>query len=243
MNEGIDPSRHNEQESILQKVDNWIKENNAEIIDGNLEKETAIEKLSAQINRCKGTDKDVSNQDEKVHDCSEHTLDDFNQKEGTNIKLDPRLAKFIFNEIISKGYKVLITSGFRCPEHNHFSQISDISGKTKKDSLHSKAEAVDFILLDNQGIPLTYQELKNLELTLENQDKYIIPQDKLDDLHSNNPYISTNINTLFYITSYKPEEGRDPDNNHPWSYMHLDFRTININDPLVNELYSNAKLD
>lgn len=251
MSEGMDPSINNERESTLQEVGNWVKENNAEIIDGVLEKEIAIEKLSIQMNRCKGTDKEVSNQDEKVHDCSEHTLDDFNQKnENAQIELDPRLASFIFNEIISKGYKVIITSGFRCPNHNHFSQVSDESGKTKKDSLHSKAEAVDFIVLNDQGLPLTFQENKDLEQVLESQKEYIIPSSDEDEYNGNilkklneqAPYVSTKINTLFFVHSYTPDEGRDPDNNHKWSYMHLDFRTIDIKDPLVGQRYINAGL-
>ncbi|EKD56184.1 MAG: hypothetical protein ACD_58C00276G0005 [uncultured bacterium] len=242
MSEGINPSINNEPALTLQEVDNWVKENSSKIIDSGLEKEIAIEKLSAQMNRCKGTGKEVSNQDEVVRDCSEHTLDDFNQKVGAQIELDSRLANFIFNEIISKGYKIIITSGFRCPEHNHFSQVFDDSGKTKKDSLHSKAEAVDFIVLNNQGLPLTYQENKDFEKVLESQKEYIIPQDKLNKLHEQNPYISTNIKIQFFITSYKPEEGRDPDNNHDWSYMHLDFRTISTNYLLDKQQNNDAGL-
>ena len=189
------------------------------------------------MSKCRGTGQEIQDQDETVHDCTEHALDDFNQKDGQNIELDPRLANFIFNEIISRGYKVIITSGFRCPDHNHFSQVSDESGKTKKDSLHSHAEAVDFIVLGENGVPLTYAENKQLERELEGQEKFVISDEDLNTLNQENPYISTNINTLFFVTSYTPDVGRDPDNNHKFSYMHLDFRTIKTSNKLLKNKY------
>jgi uncharacterized protein YcbK (DUF882 family) len=252
MSEGTEPLEsavEADDEQVKKELSEWLVANGSEIIDSSFDKETAIEKLSVLMSKCRGTGQEIQDQDETVHDCTEHTLDDFNKKDGQNIELDPRLANFIFNEIISRGYKVIITSGFRCPDHNHFSQVSDESGKTKKDSLHSHAEAVDFIVLGENGIPLTYAENKQLERELEGQEKFVIPNESMfnkDDpdfneknvlqrIHDTNDHVSLGINTLFFITSYTPDVGRDPDNNHKFSYIHLDFRTIKVDTTVDGE--------
>lgn len=181
-------------------------------------------KILNELSLCRGSGREG--------DCQKSHIEE-------TIKPDERIVNLLLKEF--SDFKITITSGYRCPKHNQFSVEDDKSGMTKKDSLHTKAQAVDFILLDKSGQPLSYdiyqQIIDNLNL------KYHFSQNDWEKIYAqgDQDYLSYDNKKMIFAKAYKSDEGRDTDNKHPYAYMHIDYRGINQDDPAAWPYYNLLK--
>lgn len=209
-------------------------------------KEEILLEIRNQLSVCRGTGEDRSFTDSKTgevfHDCGGGTLEEYNQTYNEKLKIDERLVNFIYNEFLQNGYEVIITSGFRCPDHNNYSAVFDGTGTTKKISKHSLGQAADLIL-KKQGKYLKIDEYGDLIKSLEK--KYQFADRDYEKIKKSDLSLDENRRTLFYARSYDIGEGKDPDNyfkDNDVSYMHFDFRGIDPNDEFARKYYLEADL-
>lgn len=183
------------------------------------------ERLIREISCCKGTTQEG--------DCGSNHIE-------KDVKVDKRITDLLVKEF--QGLYIKITSGYRCPKHNEFSVKDDKSGMTKPDSLHTKAQAVDLILYDKAGNPFLYEEYNHMINALHKKYQFSQPDWQSIYHHGDQNYLSKDNHNMIFAKAYKPDEGRDTDNKHPYSYMHIDFRGIDPSDPVARNYYNKISL-
>lgn len=114
------------------------------------------------------------------------------------------------------GKRVVITSGYRCPEHNTYVDPSP-SNQTSK---HMIAAEVDFYV---QGMENRPQEIVNLLINFYKTEKgfgEFTRYEKSDAAVSTQPWMNKEI----FVKLYKSNEGRNFDNRHPYPYIGIQVR-------------------
>lgn len=184
-------------------------------------------KITKEFFRCKGSSLNpvrvVQEKGETVRyfDCGgadKHSLPLRNNKEF----IYPILIDLL-NYIQTKTQKrVVVTSGYRCPEHNAYVDFSADSCYSKHmigaevtfyvQGLEQAPEAIVKIIQEFYKTTPKYQGLKDY---LEFQ-RY----EKGDALVSKQPWFNKEI----FIKVFKPKEGRNFDNRHPYPYISIQVR-------------------
>lgn len=125
----------------------------------------------------------------------------------------------LLNYIQTKsGHKVIVTSGYRCPDHNTYVDPSPQNAASK----HMIGAAVTFYvqgLEADKVMPLItkfYQERYPDQKEFIEFERY----NKSDTDVTTAPWK----NKELFIKLYKPGEGRNPDNSHPFAYLALQVR-------------------
>lgn len=143
---------------------------------------------------------------------------------------DMKIVNFLKNEILYQGFDLRITSGYRCDQYNFANYLANPED-VRLFSLHCTGQAVDFIIYRN-GKALTYEENLALVSAWKNNQKYqFSPADfAIICVENKELNLSKHITCLFYVKVYRYDEGRDADNRHRKSYIHIDFRGIRHTD-------------
>jgi hypothetical protein len=128
----------------------------------------------------------------------------------------PILLKLL-NHVQEKTQKrVVITSGYRCPDHNTYVDPSP-SNQTSK---HMIAAEVDFYV---QGMEQKPQEIVNLLIAYYKGQKgfeEFVRYEKPDASVSTPPWMNKEV----FIKLQKSNEGRNFDNRHPYPYITIQVR-------------------
>jgi hypothetical protein len=185
-----------------------------------------LNKITKEYFRCKGSSSnpervdDANEDDIKVYlDCeggSKHSLPLIDGKEGVY----PVLID-ILNFIQKKtNKKVVITSAHRCPKHNTYIDVN----KEEKTSKHMIGAACDFYVQGYENNTLDIVDIIKdyyLEKPKYNKEKEFIEFLRFDKSNiSNQPWFNKEI----FIKLYKPNEGRNLDNRHPYSYISIQVK-------------------
>lgn len=116
------------------------------------------------------------------------------------------------------GHKVIVTSGYRCPDHNAYVDSSPQNSTSK----HMMGAAVTFYVQD-------YDNQKVIDVIMKYYEQRYPSQKELNHFEryaKNDTDVSTPpwMNKEIFIKLYKKEEGRSPDNSHPFPYISLQVR-------------------
>lgn len=185
-----------------------------------------IPKILKEHFRCKGkssnplasNDKDPKNP-QTIKDCDgRHGLPYISGKEGVYPIL-PELLNYIQKKTKKK---VIITSGYRCPTHNFYSDPSTYN----KTSKHMIGAEVDFFVQGMEDKPL--EIIPIIEEFYKENPKYSGKTDfqtfqryeKTDTNVSTKPWYNKEV----FIKFFTENEGRDADNRHPFPYLSIQVR-------------------
>lgn len=128
----------------------------------------------------------------------------------------------ILNDLQSKtGQKVVVTCGYRCPQHNTYADTSSQNQVSK----HMIGAEVDFYV---QGFENRPEEIVKLVQQFYRQERYkgkkeyqeFERYEKKDTDVSTLPWYNKEI----FIKLYRKSEGRDMDNRHPYPYISVQVR-------------------
>ncbi|MCZ6645829.1 MAG: D-Ala-D-Ala carboxypeptidase family metallohydrolase [SAR324 cluster bacterium] len=125
--------------------------------------------------------------------------------------LAPKLKALVEKLRCALGDRVVITSGFRSRRHNLYSWAyvqarTPRANPVSRNSRHMVGKAVDFFV---RGY--AYGDLKRLET-------------KLQQWAGRLPAPLRGSSKAIWTHVYRKGEGRDPDNLHPYPYLHLQLR-------------------
>lgn len=116
----------------------------------------------------------------------------------------------------SLGKQVVITSGHRCPEHNSYIDYSKINQTSK----HQIGAEVSFYVVGAEEDPLRIIEQLMAYYNKQGKDyTNFLRYEKETDV-STPPWYNKEI----FIKLYKPHEGRNLDNSHPYPYISIQVR-------------------
>jgi hypothetical protein len=184
-------------------------------------------KITKDFFRCRGSNLNpvhvVQEKGEQVryYDCGgseKHSLQLRNQKEFVYpILID------LLNYIQAKTEKrVVITSGHRCPDHNTYVDASE----SNRFSKHMVGAEVSFYVQGQENNPeaivRVIQNYYKDTAKYENKKEYTDFQryQKGDTDVSTQPWMNKEI----FVKLYKPKEGRNFDNRHPYPYLSIQVR-------------------
>lgn len=195
-------------------------------------KEEILQEIKREISVCRGTGSEkkfvYKKTGEVFYNCNEHSLEEYNQQNPEQkVVIDNQLPELIYEEFIKNGYEVIITSGFRCPDHNNYSVAYDGTGATKKLSKHCLGQAVDLIL-KKDGKFLEIKDYKIIKQEIFDKYQYENWQKMYPNLLKKDPDLDNTPNK-FFVKYYSESEGRDPDNHFQDQnvcYIHIDTRGI-----------------
>lgn len=171
-----------------------------------------VPKILKEHFRCKG--KNVNPQD-----CDgRHGLPFIAGKEGVYPIL-PELLNYIQKKTKKR---VIITSGYRCPAHNLFSDPSTYN----KTSKHMIGAEVDFFVQGLEDKPMQIVSL--IEEFYKENPRYSGKADyeKFQRYEKEDTNVSTKpwYNKEVFIKVFNEQEGRDADNHHPFPYLSIQVR-------------------
>ncbi len=181
----------------------------------------ALPKITKEYFRCKGNPlnpvriEEVRGEKVRYFDCGgsdKHSLCLRDQKEWI-FPILPEVLNYIQQKT---GRRVVITSGYRCPEHNAYVDPHP-SNQTSK---HMIGAEVDFYV---QGMEHKPEEVVKLIIGYyKDQKEYqeFKRYEKPDAQVSTQPWM----NKELFIKIYKATEGRNFDNRHPYPYIALQVR-------------------
>jgi hypothetical protein len=134
----------------------------------------------------------------------------------------PILIDLLNHIQIKTGKRVIITSGYRCPEHNAYIN----SAKENQTSKHMVGAEVTFYVLSMENNPEAIvrliQDYYKISPKYKGQKEFIEFKryEKEDTNVSTQPWYNKEI----FIKLFKKNEGRDLDNRHPYPYISLQVR-------------------
>lgn len=183
--------------------------------------------ITKEYFRCKGfslnppRSENVRGEVVKIHDCSGKEKHSLSLRDGKEF-IYPVLLD-ILNFIQDKtGKKVVITSGYRCPEHNNYVDSSPLNQVSK----HQIGAEVDFYVQGMENKPL---EVVSLILAYyQTHPKY--KSDK--ELNTFKRYEKKDVNTALepfmnkeiFVKVFSEKEGRNFDNRHLYPYLSIQVR-------------------
>ncbi|MDR3623708.1 MAG: D-Ala-D-Ala carboxypeptidase family metallohydrolase [Chlamydiales bacterium] len=185
-------------------------------------------KITKEFFRCKGNGLNASRiiteagkEPVRLSDCGgidKHSL----YLRGGDEFIYPILLDLLNYVQARTGKRVVITSGYRCPEHNAYVD-SSIRSRTSK---HMIGAEVDFYVQGLESRPEVIIKLLQqyyLEMPKYKGQKSFECFDRYDKKEC---YVSTLpwYNKEIFIKLYKPSEGRDFDNRHAYSYINIQVR-------------------
>ena len=175
-------------------------------------------KITKEHFRCKGsftnpvrTVVQKSGSLERYFDCGGMDRHSLYLKEGQEFIYPVLINLLNYVQEVSE-HKVIVTSGYRCPDHSIYVEPSNRSSK------HMVGAAVTFYVQDYD-----IQKVVNLIQKYYVQDKKLCHFErytKEDTDCSIQPWMNKEI----YFKVYKENEGRNCDNSHPFSYISLQVR-------------------
>lgn len=180
-----------------------------------------LPRITKEHFRCKGSLSNpsraevVRGEQVRYFDCGgseKHSLFLLDGKEGVY----PILIQLLNHIQERSGKRVVITSGYRCPTHNTYVD-SQPANQTSK---HMIAAEVDFYV---QGMELKPEEVVKLIIDYyKGQKGYEDFQryEKPDSRIATHPWMNKEV----FIKLYKPKEGRNFDNRHPYPYLSIQVR-------------------
>jgi len=124
----------------------------------------------------------------------------------------------LLNYIQEKTEKqVIITTGYRCPQHNAYADPSSYNWGSK----HMLGAEVDFYVKEMEEKPEAIIELiKEYYREKESEYKMFLRFEKENLNISTRPWYNKEI----FVKLYLKEEGRDFDNQHPYPYIGIQLR-------------------
>jgi hypothetical protein len=181
-----------------------------------------IPSITKEFFRCKGSalnsarSETVRGEVVKYHDCGgKHSLPLKNGKEW----IYPVLIDILNHLQMSTGKRAIITSAHRCPEHNTYVDPSPLNQYSK----HQMGAEVDFYI---QG--MEDQPEKVVQLILDYYQNHTGGKafTEFKRYEKNDTNVSTQpwMNKEIFIKLFKPKEGRNYDNRHPYPYISLQVR-------------------
>lgn len=180
-------------------------------------------KISKEYFRCKGSalnpvrSETVRGEIVKYHDCGGSQRHSLPLRDGKEW-ISPILIDLCNYIQIKTGKRVIITSGYRCPEHNTYVDSSP-SNQTSK---HQIGAEVDFYIQGLENKPeVAIQWIHDYY-----QNKYKDKKEFEFKRYDKETNVSTQpwINKELFIKLYKAKEGRNYDNRHPYPYISLQVR-------------------
>lgn len=139
----------------------------------------------------------------------------------------------ILNYLQTKtGRKVIVTSGYRCPDHNAYVEPASPASR------HMIGAAVTFYVQDTDPdkvvslIMTYYKERYPDKKEFTDFERYT-----KNDIDVSTPPLH---NKEIFIKLYKKGEGRNPDNTHPFSYLSLQVRYDKERDQKVVYTWDDA---
>jgi hypothetical protein len=185
-----------------------------------------LHKITKEFFRCNGSllnpEKmiDKNGKLERLFDCGGSDKHGLPLRDGQEF-IYPILPTLLNYLQAQTGKRVVITSGHRCPDHNRYVDSS-------KENLYSKhqigAEASFYVQGLEERPELIVQLL--LDYYKENTDPELntfLRYEKSDTNVSIQPWYNKEI----YIKLFKPDEGRNFDNRHPYPYVAVQVRYDN----------------
>lgn len=128
----------------------------------------------------------------------------------------PILLKLL-NHVQNKLQKrVVITSGYRCPDHNTYVDTSPSNQASK----HMIGAEVDFYVQGMEQRPLDVVQVLLDYYKDQNEYAQFTRYDKPDAVVSTNPWMNKEV----FIKLHKSNEGRNFDNRHPYPYITVQVR-------------------
>lgn len=184
-------------------------------------KKSSLPTITKEHFRCKGSAANPSRSEvvrnEKViyFDCGGSEKHSLFLKDGKEC-VYPILVKLLNYVQEKTGKKVVITSGYRCPEHNTYVDSSPANQTSKHmvgaevdfyvQGMEHKPEEVVKILMDYYKGKKGHEEFKRYE--------------KPDSQVSTPPWMNKEV----FIKLYKAAEGRNFDNRHSYPYIAIQVR-------------------
>lgn len=182
-----------------------------------------LPKISQEFFRCNGSLLNPERMVEKngklerVADCGgsdKHSLPLRNEQEF----IYPILPELLNYLQVETGKKVVITSGHRCPEHNTYVD----SSRENRYSKHMVGAEVSFYIRGMEDKPeKIIQLLIDYYSTAAEPSYYIFERYEKDDTNvSTKPWYNKEV----FLKLFKPQEGRNFDNRHPYPYLAIQVR-------------------
>lgn len=184
-------------------------------------------KVTKEYFRCKGCSlnpphtETVRGEVVKIHDCGGGGRHSLSLREGKEF-IYPALLNLL-NYIQEKtGKRVVITSGYRCPEHNAYVDSSPMNQTSK----HQIGAEVDFYVQGMENKPLEIVSIIQSYYTMHSKyrgDKELITfkrYQKKDVNTKQEPWMNKEI----FVKLYSATEGRNYDNRHPYPYLSIQVR-------------------
>jgi hypothetical protein len=206
-------------------------------------------KITKEFFRCKGKILNPPNiitenvaEPLRFHDCGGFEKHSLYLKEGKEF-IYPILIDLLNYVQAKTGKRVVITSGYRCPEHNSYVDPTNAN----KSSKHMIGAEVDFYVqgLENKSdlIIRLLMQYYNENKKYEGQKEFLVfDRYKLQDrVLITDPWCNKEIMIKLFYSS----EGRNLDNRHPYPYISIQVRydfdrkekvTYNWNDAFRNYL-------
>lgn len=193
-------------------------------------KRGSLQKITKEHFRCKGSSNNpyrqevVRNEKVSYFDCGGAEKHSLFIKNGREF-IYPVLIELLNHVQNKTGKKVVVTSGYRCPDHNTYID-SGVMNQTSKhmvgaevdfyvQGMEQKPEEVVKILLDYYKDTKGFQEFKRYE--------------KPDAQVATPPWMNKEV----FIKLYKSSEGRNFDNRHPYPYIAIQVRWDRESDQRV----------
>lgn len=183
------------------------------------ESETNLPKITKDFFRCKGSvlnsaffDPSDSENSKPISDCGGSTSHGFPILYGKE-NVYPALIELLNFVQKKTGKRVIITSGYRCPEHNTYADPR----KEARVSKHQIGAEVDFYVQGMEERPL---EIVGI-LMQYYREKPIFSKDRVykDFISLGKEGGKKWKNREISIRIYEKDEGRDGDNQHPHPYI------------------------
>ena len=161
---------------------------------------------------------------ERIADCGGAEKHSLPLKDGVEY-IQPILLSLLNYLQQETGKRVVITSGHRCPDHNQYVDQS-------KENLYSKHQVGAEVSFYIQGMEESPEHIVQLLFDYykdhyDNDFKTFQRYEKSDTNVTTKPWYNKEI----FIKLFKPDEGRNFDNRHPFPYVAIQVRY----DPILKE--------
>lgn len=182
-----------------------------------------LAKITKEYFRCKGSTMSPPRTEHlrgevvKYHDCGGSTKHSLPLRNGQEF-IYPILIDLLNHIQAKTGKKVVITSGFRCPDHNTYVDPTP-SNQTSK---HQIGAEVDFYVQGMENQPEAV--LKIIFDYYKNNPKKDLCEFKRYEKADTNVSTKPWMNKELFIKLYKRTEGRNLDNRHPYPYVSIQVR-------------------
>lgn len=134
----------------------------------------------------------------------------------------PILIDLLNHVQIKTGKRVVITSGYRCPEHNAYVD----SSKPNQTSKHMVGAEVSFYVqsMENnpEAIVRLIQDYYKIKPKYKGQKEFV--EFKRYEKEDTNVSVQPWYNKEIFIKLFRKNEGRDFDNRHPYPYISIQVR-------------------